>query len=66
MMSARTMKNVRENGSLEVNWRRMKAMYASKGHGKTGSKEPMMAMRHKTLQNMINAISIPKKLKIKK
>gem|GEM_PF-5186929 len=43
----------------------MNVIYASKGPGKTGSKEPMMAIKHRMLQNIINTISIPKKLKVK-
>lgn len=65
MISARTMKNVRENGCPEVNWRRMNAIYASNGPGNTGSNEPMIAIIHKIHQRMISAISMLLQLRIK-
>lgn len=65
MISARTMKKVREKGCPEVNCRRMNAIYANSGQGNTGNNEPMIAIMHNTPPTMLRTISILLQLRSK-
>lgn len=52
------MKNVREKGCPEVNWSKISPIYANNGPGKTGSREPMIAIIQSMAQRMMRTISI--------
>lgn len=52
------MKKVQENGCAELICSKMNAIYASKGPGNTGSKDPMIARIHSSAQIITSTISI--------
>ena len=60
MINAQMMKNVQPKGCAEVSCKRMNAMYASKGPGRAGNREPMTAMIQMIAQRMMRRISMTK------